>query len=383
MNITHIGVLPPEKSISHYCLHLAKELAKLVDMEYYSFKHLTPPSVSHLISEEKDEKPIHIPNVEIYFNIALYNPFSWILAAIKAKGKIIHIQHWSWYTGLFCILFLPIVKLRDKKIVITVHNITPHVSKKYIILMDKMLNKIIFPFADHFIVHNLRNKKRLMELYLIHGDCISVATHGILKFDSFKYISKKQAQKYLKLPQNKKIILFFGYLWPYKGLDVMIKAMPSIIDKIENILLLIAGSPRNDWYRYEKLIEKHNISEYVVKRLGYITDQEVIYYFSAADISVFPYKPPFDTHGGAAALALPFHKPILVTDIGGLTEYVCDERAISPPDNIKLLSQNIIRVLSDEQLYKKLSHDSEFLLKKLSWDKIAEKIVQVYNSLIS
>jgi len=383
METTHIGILPPEKSLSHYCLHLTRALAKFVNIRYHCFKQLTPPLISRSVSDENEDKSVCIPNVNIYFNIALYNPFSWLYTAIKAEGKIVHVQHWAWYTGLVYSFLLPIIKIRGKKIVITVHNITPHVLKKYVIFVDRIFNKIIFSFANQFIVHNLRNKKRLMELYSIPENQISIITHGILKFDNFQLISKKQARKYLDLPQDKKIILFFGYLWPYKGLDDIIEAMPLIIDKVDNAFLLIAGRSFNSWNRYEKLIKKYNLSEYIVIKLEFIPDSEVSYYFSAADISIFPYKPPFDTHGGATALALPFHKPILVTDIGGLPEFVCDERAISPPNDAKLLSQNVVRVLTDESLYKKLSQDSVILSQELTWDKIAEKTVKVYNSLIS
>ena len=381
MKITQIGVLPPEKSLGHYCLHLTKELAKIVDVKFLSFKNLVPPGLSRSIIAEKKKKPIIIPNVDIHYSIDLHNPFSWISAAMKAEGKVVHLQHWAWYTGLVSCLMLPIVKIRGKKIIISVHNITPHVLKKHIVYTDKLFNKIIFAFSNHFIVHNIRNKDRLMELYSIPEDQISIITHGILKFD-YKTISKNQARKHLDLPQDKKIILFFGYLWRYKGLDIILKAMPSIKNKIKNTLLLVAGRPFNDWHNYEKIIKNENISDYVIERLGYIPDSEAVYYFSAADLSVFPYRPPFDTHGGAAALALSFKKPFVVSDIGGLPEYVLDKKAVFKPENFEELSEKIIQILNDDKLYNKLSKDTEKRYNELTWDKIAKQTVDVYKSLI-
>jgi glycosyltransferase involved in cell wall biosynthesis len=271
--------------------------------------------------------------------------------------------------------------MRNKKCVVSVHNITPHTSDLPTVLLDKFLNKIIFPFADFFVVHNNRNKKRLLELYKVDENKISVITHGaITPYQKIKDIPKENARKLLKIPTDKKVILFFGYMWGYKGLDVLLRSLKSIKDELDDAALLIAGQPLNDWKKYEEIIKENKLENYVIKVLKYIPDSETEYYFSSADLVVLPYhEHTFDTHGGVGALALSFKKPIIVTDVGGLPEYVKDKKAISAPDNPHELAQKIIFVLNDETLLKKLSEDSEELSEELSWDKIADKTIDVYN----
>lgn len=384
MKITLIGPLPPIKAISPYFLHFSRDLAKKADLEIFTYKKIKPESLYGGGTIEQNLLFKGIKNADVKYLLTWYNPFTWIYCCLKAKGKIVHIQHWALYSSIIYCFILPFIKLQKKKIVITVHNITPHIDNKLFIISDKIVNKIIFPFADWFIVHNSRNKKKFIDLYNINEDKISIITHGILKPEKTINISKKEARKKLNLPENKKIILFFGYIWKYKGLDTILKSLDSIRRKIPDVLLLIAGQPikcLDSLERYEEIIKEYELHKHVATKFEYIPDSEVELYFNSADIVVLPYRKPFDTHGGVAALALSFKKPLIVTDIGGLPEYVKDPRVISHPEDIPNLSKNIINVLKNEKLINKLTKDSEDLLTELTWDKIADKTIDIYNYL--
>jgi len=382
MKVTMIGVLPPEKSLCHYCDHLAKEISKIINLEFFSFKNLKSNSIGEIPEIERKKEMDELKQANVKYNITTYNPFSWFSAGLKARGDIVHVQHWAWYTGMAYCLILPIIKLRGKKIVISIHNITPHVKDKSIVYVDSLFNKIIYSYASALIVHNKRNERALNKLYNTRGKKISIITHGVLTLDNVKNISKKEARNYLGITENKKVILFFGYLWKYKGLDVMLKSLALIKEEVKDVFLVIAGQPFRHWKDYERIINELHLGEYVKISLGYIPDSKFEYYFSATDICVFPYKEPFDTHGGAAALALFFKKPIVVTDIGGLPEYVKDKIAVSKPEDVDGLSDNIIKILKDEKLLNKLILDSEQLNKELTWDKIAIKTVDFYKELL-
>ncbi len=379
MKITIIGTLPPLKAISPYCFYLLESLSKITHIEFIGFKDI-PEFIYFGGAKEKILSNKVIKNVDLKIFITWYNPFSWIKTGLQSKGDIIHIQHWADYSSLIYCVILPFLKIRRKKIILTVHNITPHVTIKSIVLIDKILNKILFPFTDIFIVHNFRNKQKLIQLYKIKNDRIHIVMHGTLKpYETIKEVSKKIAREKLNIPENKKVILIFGYLWGYKGLDVLLKSMVLIKQKIKDLLLVIAGQPLKNYDLYEKIIEENNLNDFIYKKLGYISDSEIEYYFSCSDLVVLPYKlHPFDTHGGVGALAIFFKKPILVTDVGGLPEYVKDKRAISNPNDPNDLSNRIIHILKNEKLLKKLSNDSEELSKELNWDDIAEKTFAVY-----
>lgn len=379
-----IGTLPPIKGLSPYCYHLAKELASKIDLEFISFRSIQPDFLYSGGTSDEKEASFLLKNVKRKDILTWYNPFSWIKAGIVATGDVIHIQHWALYSSLMYCFILPIVKLRGKKIILTVHNITPHVVDKSTVWADRILNKIMFPLADAFIVHNQRNKEKFLELYRVDDRSLFILTHGLLQpYQKIKDISKNDARKYLKISSSKKIILFFGYIWGYKGLDDLLNAFHLIKENIKDATLIIAGQPLRDWEKYEKIIQKYNLEKYVITILDYISDSEIEYYFSAADIVALPYKDkPFDTHGGVAAMALSFKKPIVVTDVGGLPEFVKDPQVVAKPGDINDIAIKIKHVLNDDELQTKLSKDADELSKELSWEKIALKTVQLYENLL-
>ena len=386
MKNTLIAPLPPIKSISPYCLNLARELAKKVELQVIGFKSIIPEVFYSGGSVEKETAFRGIPNVKIQNIINWYNPFTWIIASLKAEGDIVHIQHWATYSSIFYCIMMPVLKIRNKKIVITIHNITPHMTNKWFVFADKIVNKMIFPFASVFIVHNQRNKDKLMNLYIMNEENIFIISHGAMLPEIMQNISKKKARESLGIPIKNKSLLFFGYIWRYKGLDTLLYAFNLVHKDIPESTLLIAGElvhGSKEWNEYEKIIQTYSLQPFILKKIEYIPESEIEIYFSASDLVVLPYQEPFDTHGGIAALAIAFKKPLVVTDIGGSPEYVKDTRVISKPNDAEGLAKNIIRVLQDKQLYAKLSKDSKERAQELTWDTIAQKTVSIYQNLMN
>jgi glycosyltransferase involved in cell wall biosynthesis len=381
MKITLIGTLPPLKNISPYCFFLAKSLSKKVNLEFIGFNSPYPNFLYYGGVKEKTTSKYTLKNIPVKNIINWYNPLTWIKAGLIAKGSVIHIQHWAYYTTLIYIFILPILKIRNKKIVMTIHNITPHITNLDTMIADKIFNKITFPFADAFIIHNNRNKKIFVKLFKIKDEKIFIIGHGILKpYCGVTGVSKKDARKKLGLPMNKKIILNFGYMWGYKGIDILLKSMDYIRNKVDEVVLMLVGQPLNNWKNYNKIIEEKKLDNIVIKKLEYIEDSDIEPFFACADLVVLPYKKrPFDTHGGVGALGIIFKKPIVVTNVGGLDEYVKDERAIAKAEDEKDLADKVINIINNNSVLSKLSKDSEELTKVLSWDNISEKTIKVYD----
>ncbi len=384
MKVTYVGTLPPIKAISHYCYFLVESLSKLVDLEFIGFKKIIPEFLYSGGTKEKNESAVNLKNVETRMLISWYNPVSWIKTGLQCKGEIVHLQHWAYYSSAFYCVILPILKMRGKKIVLTIHNITPHTGDILSIVLDRTLNKLLFPFADTFIVHNQRNKQKFMELYNIREERISIVTHGTLKpYGRITGVSQSAAKERFHISDEKKVILYFGYMWEYKGVDDLLQSLVFIKQQMKDVLLVIAGQPLNNWARYEKIIKENDLDEHVRTYLGYIPDSDIEYYFSCADVVVLPYKlHPFDTHGGVGALAIFFKKPVVVTDVGGLPEYVKDKRAIAKPNDPQDISAKLVNVLKDKKLLQKLSKDSEQLSTELNWDALAEKTFAIYEKML-
>lgn len=386
MKVTFIAPFPPLKSISPYCLHLARAISEKVKLTCIGFKRITPEAFYSGGTQDDSTRDCNIKNTETKVVLSISNPFSWLKVGLQyTSGEIVHIQHWQLYSSIIYCFILPLLKLKRKKILISVHNITPHETKRYVVITDKILNMFIFRFADAFIVHNKRNKNRLMELYGIKDDKIFITGHGVIQPDKICHISKIDAREQLQISTDKKILLFFGYVWRYKGLDILLQSLADIKKEVPNIQLLIVGQTFRywgSWKYYEKIIKKYNLFDYVITKLEYIPESEIEPYFGAADLVVLPYKEPFDTHGGVGALVLGFKKPMVVSDIGGLPEYVKDRQAIVNPDDVTDLSKTIINIFKNKNLYEKLTQDSVDLSKELTWEKIAKKTVEVYKKLM-
>lgn len=382
MKVTLITPMFPLKSISPYSHGLIQALSNYLNFECIIFSRTTLAFFYRGGEIDTAIRSASFQNVNQRVKINIYNPLTWIQAGVYASGDIVHLQHWKCSTtAIYCII-VPILKLRGKKIVFSIHNITPHTPKKYFIFLDALFNRFVFRFADYFIVHNQRNKKRFEELYAVNKrpiSIISVGTHEPLIRNS---LSCKESKEFLHIPQRKKVILFFGYIWGYKGAHILLEALELIAQKIPDVLLVIAGTIVSDWKQCEEIIKKKHLETYIHLHLHYIPESEVELFFSASDLVVLPYTPPFDTHGGVGALAVALHKPLLVSDIGGLPEFVRNKQAIVTPGDVNELAEKIIKILTDKKLLSSLAKDSRSVAKEITWDEIAKKTIQVYEQMM-
>lgn len=382
MKVTIIAPLFPLKSISPYCYHLIQALMQYLDFECIAFSRTTLPLFYH---GGEIDPTIRIPplkNINQQVKINVFNPLTWLKAGMYASGDIVHLQHWKCSTTAIYCFIVPILKIRGKKIIFSIHNITPHAPEKYFVFLDALLNRFVFRFADCFIVHNQRNKKRFEELYSVNQRPIYIIGVGPHEPLFRNNLSREEAREYLHIPQEKKVILHFGYLWQYKGVNVLLNSLGLIIKDVPEVLLVIAGTVTSEWRQYEEIIEKKHLSAYVQKHLNYISESTTDIYFSAADLVVLPYIPPFDTHGGVSALAVALHKPLLVSDIGGLPEFVKNKQVIVQPGDANELAQKIITILKDKTLLSSFEQDSIEVEKEINWNNIAKKTLDVYKQII-
>jgi len=377
IKVSMIGSLPPLKYFAHYSLELVRELARHddIEIEFHSFKKLYLPVLykgsrkldENVISDEKE-------NYTIYRDISVINPFSWLRTAFRIKGDIVHFQ---WGIPLLAIIFVVIsviLKFKRKKIIVTAHNVLSHETKWY----DKLLSRLFFKFVDHFIVHSSSNSIQMQEIFRIHEKKISIIPHGPLNFfKTSKKIDIKKAKMDLKIPENSIVLLFFGSIRAYKGLDILIKAFSEILLENKNVYLLIVGYPWENWNKYAKLIDECNCNANVRKILEFIPSENIEKFFSVADLVVLPYK-HFMAQSGVASTAVAFLKPMIVTDVGGLKDLVLDDRCISQKNNVYDLKKKIEAIIYNPKLIEKIKNDVKIISEKISWPKVVEKTVKLY-----
>jgi glycosyltransferase involved in cell wall biosynthesis len=202
-------------------------------------------------------------------------------------------------------------------------------------------------------------------------------------YDNFgEALSKDEARKFLNIPVNGDIILFFGFIRKYKGLDLLLEAMKILKDQKaitpSSILpiLLIAGEFYDDELQYKKIIQKLDIADQLDLRTHFIDDQEVKYYLSAADFVIQPYKNA--TQSGVTPLAYHFEKPMLVTNVGGLADMVPDSIAgVVVEPNAKAIADGIQKLyqLGENYYLPQLRLEKE----KYSWVHLTDAILELAN----
>ncbi len=365
MKISMLGSLPPIKGVSPYTKSLVEELSKDVEIDFYGFKSIYPEFLYPGGTKTDEPQPI-INNVHIKNKLTWYNPFSWISVGYAIDTKIFHVQWWSWVLAPMYLTILSIARMRGKKIIMTIHNVKPH-EKSWI---KVFLNKSVIGMADEYIVHNENNKKMFLELNKTEKN-VHVVPIGINKYSSTSQ-SKSQLRKDYGFSNDDKILIFFGNIRDYKGLDIMLQSLSKIDDN--NVKLIIAGKPWNDFEEFNKAIQSNNLQTKVKLFLGYNSDKVVSELFTISDLAVFPYK-EFEASSAAGADAISYNKAIVVTDVGGLPDLVKDKNVIAKPNNSDDFKEKIIYALKN---IKKLEKDAIEINKKYSWSSSAMKTLEVY-----
>ena len=378
---TLIGTLPPlRQGVYLYCFNLYSSLTIHEPFEFFSFKRLYPKFLypGNSTFENESNYVIQISkNVKIKSSLTYYNPFSWLFAGFFASSKVIHLQWWITYLTPIYLVIIIAAKIRRKKIVITMHNILPHERR----LFDVLFTRMVVCFADKIIVHSNINKQQAEKQLKISPRKIIVIPHGVLD-QGDNNIGKESSRKKLGIPINSKIVLFFGTIRNYKGLDTLINAMRIVVEHDPNTLLLICGKSWIDWQQFQNIIEKNGLEKHICLFIEYIPDTKLKYYFNAADLVVAPYKKSFTGQSATGLTAIAFNKPLIVSNAGGLPELVLDENSVFEADDEMELGEKINEVLDDPSLLNKLSEDSKVLRKEYSWDSIAKKTIELYDEML-
>lgn len=323
-------------------------------------------------------------DISIKIKINSVNPLNWIKIGFELKKlnpEIIVVRYWLPVMGPCLGTVLRIVKQNKyTKVVCIADNIIPH-EKRF---GDVAFTKYFVKPVDAFIT---MSAKVMNDLKKFSAKPAKQIVHPL--YDNFgEAISKQEARKYLNIPQEEKIILFFGFIRKYKGLDVLLEAMKILVDgqqsmvknetnfkpETSNIKLLIAGEFYEDRKEYDELIEKLNIANSLILRTDFIADSEVKYYLSAADFVIQPYKNA--TQSGVTPLAYHFEKPMLVTNVGGLPDLVPDGKvgliAEPNPFSIALKIEELYQ-LGEEYFLPHLREEK----KKYSWAILANTIIEI------
>jgi glycosyltransferase involved in cell wall biosynthesis len=336
------------------------------DCSIYSFSLQYPsflfPGKTQYTDEPAPEK------LKISTVINSINPFNWIKIGNrlkKEKPDIIVVRFWLPFMGpALGTILRKVSKNKHTKIICIADNVIPH-EKRF---GDRPFTNYFLKSCDAFItmsekvMADLRQFQKTKPALLI--------SHPL--YDNFgEIISKQVARKHLGLPENEKIVLFFGFIRHYKGLDILLEAMADNKVKATGVKLLVAGEFYEDEKPYREKIEILNIKDQLILKTDFIQDSEVKYYLCAADAVIQPYRNA--TQSGVTPLAYHFEKPMVVTNVGGLPSLVPDGKVglVAEPKP-KAIAEGILKFyqLGEEYFIPHLRKEKQ----KYSWGKLTEAI---------
>jgi glycosyltransferase involved in cell wall biosynthesis len=305
----------------------------------------------------------------------------------STRSDIFHIQ-WENSIALFDRTLLNLYyKLLGKKLVFTAHNVYREARDSTATPLRWFSLKVMYHLVDRIIVHTPKMKEELCSLFRVSPEKIIIIPHGINNRVQKKGITQEEARRKLGIVPTAHVVLFFGQIDEYKGIETLIDAAALLVQKDPSIILIVAGKPKRQSDYVLKLktqVGKSLPEKNVMLRLQFIPDNEVETYFSAADCVVLPYKRIFQS--GVLFLAYRFGVPIIATDVGSFAEDVIDGVTgfICKPNDAEDMAAQLRKYFASMLFHHReetCASIIELAEKKYSWTNIGKQTYEVYTSL--
>jgi glycosyltransferase involved in cell wall biosynthesis len=312
MNIAYLSTFYPYRGgISQFNALLLNELQRNHNAKAFTFSTQYPnvlfPGSSQFVDENDSIEKIEAPRL-----LNTVNPFSYITTAYKISNfqpDLIITKFWLPFFGPSLGTVYKLQAIKTKRLAI-LDNVIPHEKRPG----DKLFTKYFLNQCDYFVAMSENVKDDLLSLKP-NANVIKLE-HPLYNHFGAK-LERKVALNQLGLNENKKYLLFFGFIRDYKGLDLILKSLLLISDEYE---LIIAGETYSSFEKYDSIINELGIEKRIKKFVRYINDNEVPLFFSAADVCVLPYKSA--TQSGIVGISHHFDLPIVATNVGGLEEVI-------------------------------------------------------------
>ncbi len=314
------------------------------------------------------------------------------LGMIWQEAQSKRIFHSQWTLGAaFDRLSWRMLKAAGKRIVYTAHDVLPHER----IPKDIAHSVWLYRHADAVIVHGQALKQTLLEISGINPAKVHVMPHGNFHPIADFYMQaadgrpwdRTRARDSFGLAPQDRVVLFFGFIRPYKGLDTLIGAC-QCIQKQENggnLRLLIAGQTLADFWKahdYADKIKGAGLEAQTMYAIQYIPMEEVARYFLAADVVALPYKS--GSQSGIVQMASAYSRPVVVTDVGSISEVVEEgiTGTIVPPDNPAAFADALMPLLNQPDLAERMGRQGRLRGETdFSWERIAAQTEAIYAQL--
>jgi len=193
---------------------------------------------------------------------------------------------------------------------------------------------------------------------------------------------KKTARSQVGITGSSKVILFFGQIKSIKRLDLLISAMPIVLERHPDAKLLIAGKPwKTDFRSYKNKIHELGVGASCISHIRFILEEEMPNYYCSADLVVLPYDKIYQS--AVVLMAMSYGKAVLVSDLPGMKEVIADglNGFVFPTGDSHALANRICEIFDDAELVTRVAGNGlKSMLDYYSWEDVAKKTADVYSS---
>jgi glycosyltransferase involved in cell wall biosynthesis len=314
-----------------------------------------------------------------------------ILYVAHTNAKLFHILWFRKFPNLEGTLLNMYFKILGKKIVFTAHNVDGRARDGKTTFANRLSLRLLYHIVDHILVHTPKMKFELIEDFGIAEAKVTVVPYGTNDVVPDASITRLEAKKQLGFGLDEKILLFFGNITPYKGLEDLLRALHELLREDAQFRLIIAGPVKNKdsegyWYGLEQMIKDLHLSDYVRKESKFIPDEDIGVFFKASDVLVLPYKRIYQS--GVLALSYRQGLPVISSDVGSLREDIAEGQTgllFKEDDPLDLAEK--IRMYFASDVYRELDTRSQSIReygdRRFSWAQNVDRTYTVYKSVLS
>jgi glycosyltransferase involved in cell wall biosynthesis len=347
--------------------------------------HRTPLiTFLNLRGDQSEDAPLHRKVVRIvayYARLAKY--------AARSQARIFHILWNNRFEHFDRTLLTLYYRLFGKRIILTAHNVNMRKRDGRDNWFNRLSLGIQYRLCHHILVHTAAMKDELVADFRIAPQRVSVIPFGINNTSPITALGHCEARERIGLGSSEKILLFFGQIAPYKGLEYLIAAMSELAKQDKEFRLIIAGRIKPGYASYWNVIRSEisraGLEKCIIQHVQFIPEAEVEVYFKAADVAVIPYVEIFQS--GVPFLSYSFGLPVIATDVGSLRDDIIQDETgflCRPKDSSDLSS--VIGQYFDSELFRNLENRrleiKQYANERYSWDKVAAITATVYSNLL-
>lgn len=270
------------------------------------------------------------------------------------------------------------LRARGWRVVYTIHDPLPGPERRLAAWHQRRL----LPQVDALIVHTPSLEESLVAAYPELAGRVRVIPHGGAPEPLPTEADRATARARLQLPGGGPLLLLFGMLKPYKGLEDLLHAMPWVLDRFPRCRLVVAGEPLMPMQPIHEQIARLGLGQAVILRLGFVPQDQVASYFVAADLVVAPYRDI--AASGVVVMAQGHARAVVVSRVGGLPEFVEADRCglVAPPRDPRALADVLCHALADpDELARMGQRARRRIASHHDWADVARMTLTLYQSL--